>query len=145
MKKSEMAKQKFIDGASCSQAVLWTFAEDYGLSKSKAFKLGSGFSGGMGRMGKTCGAVTGGAMVLGLVLGAESLEDSEAKNNAIEKVKFFIQAFESIFGTCECKILIGYDLCDEAERRKATAANVFTEKCPVFVENAARILEGMLE
>jgi hypothetical protein len=35
------------------------YAIEYGLDKDAASKIASGFGGGMGRMGQTCGGVTG--------------------------------------------------------------------------------------
>lgn len=49
----------------CAQGVLVPFAKDAGLSEKTAFDLAFNFGGGM-KMGATCGAVTGGLMVLGL-------------------------------------------------------------------------------
>ncbi len=144
MKKSERARRDFVNGASCSQAVFSAFAVEYGLCKETAMKLGSGFSGGMGRMGNTCGAVTGAIMTIGLALGGGSIGDSEAKNNAMEKVGLFLREFENKFDTTECRALTGYDLADPEELDRARAANVFSEKCPAFVEGAARILEKIL-
>ncbi len=55
----------------CSQAVLCAFAEDCGLTKEQALGIGANFGSGM-KMAATCGAVTGGLMVLGL----QGIEDA---------------------------------------------------------------------
>ena len=49
----------------CSQAVVGAFAPDCGLSQEGACRVAANFGGGM-KMAATCGAVTGGLMVLGL-------------------------------------------------------------------------------
>lgn len=49
----------------CAQSVLLPFAEDLGLTEEMAFNLGFNFGGGM-KIASTCGAFTGGLMVLGL-------------------------------------------------------------------------------
>lgn len=49
----------------CAQAVLLTFAEAAGLEESKAMAVSANFGSGM-KMAATCGAITGGLMVLGL-------------------------------------------------------------------------------
>ena len=49
----------------CAQAVLIPFAEDAGLSEKVAKNISSNFGSGMKRAA-TCGAVTGGLMVLGM-------------------------------------------------------------------------------
>lgn len=50
----------------CAQAILSTYCEAFGLERNLALRLAQGFGGGMAHMGKTCGAVTGAYMVLGL-------------------------------------------------------------------------------
>ncbi|MEG1858155.1 MAG: C-GCAxxG-C-C family protein [Pseudoflavonifractor sp.] len=50
----------------CCQAVLMPFAERCGITREQAYSMGAHFGGGM-RCGSTCGAVTGGLMVLGLL------------------------------------------------------------------------------
>lgn len=50
----------------CAQAVLCAFAEDCGLTREQACGIGANFGNGM-KMAATCGAVTGGLMVLGML------------------------------------------------------------------------------
>ena len=50
----------------CAQSVLIPFAEAAGITQDAAMKVSSAFGSGM-RMGSTCGAITGGLMVLGLL------------------------------------------------------------------------------
>ena len=64
--KTERAKQLHEQGYGCAQAVLTTFAGDYGLAESLSLKLATGFGSGMGRMCEVCGALTGAFMVIGL-------------------------------------------------------------------------------
>jgi C_GCAxxG_C_C family probable redox protein len=59
MNHADSAAALFSRGLSCSQAVFSVYAGEYGLDKDAASKIASGFGGGMGRMGQTCGAVTG--------------------------------------------------------------------------------------
>ena len=144
MSVEETAKCCFCDGASCSQAILSTFADRFGLEREMAFKLGSGFSGGMGRQGKTCGAVTGGIMVLGLAFGGVAENDIDGRNEAIKKTAEFMQRFEQIHGTVKCRELINFDISDLEQRKEASEKGVFKKVCPPFVESAAKILEDML-
>lgn len=54
----------------CAQAVLATFAAECGVSEGKAFQLGTHFGGGM-KMAATCGVITGGLMVMGMLGGSD--------------------------------------------------------------------------
>jgi len=55
----------------CAQALLVTFADACGISEEKAFQLGTHFGGGM-KMAATCGAITSGLMVIGMMGGGDS-------------------------------------------------------------------------
>ena len=46
--KSELAKEYFLNGANCAQAVLCAFAEECNLSEESAMRIASGFGGGVG-------------------------------------------------------------------------------------------------
>ena len=59
MRKAETAKKQFEKGFSCAPAVLSAYAEGLGLDEALALRIACGFGGGIGLMGKTCGAVAG--------------------------------------------------------------------------------------
>ena len=60
----------------------------------------------MGRLRKTCGAVTGGFMVLGLAYGNESPNEMETKLFAYRKVRELYHQVEEVYGTADCKELL---------------------------------------
>ena len=47
--KAAAAKALFMEGYNCSQAVVGAWAEDIGLDSETAYKIASGFGGGIGR------------------------------------------------------------------------------------------------
>jgi C_GCAxxG_C_C family probable redox protein len=65
MNHPDHAVELFNAGRNCSQAVLMAFAGELGLEPDAAARLAAGFGGGMGRMGHTCGAVSGAVLVRG--------------------------------------------------------------------------------
>ena len=85
MTHAEKARNYFLDGYNCAQAVLLAFADDFGLEKNTAVMLSSSFGGGMGRLREVCGAVSGMFMVLGLKYGYDSPENNEAKKELYKK------------------------------------------------------------
>lgn len=144
MSRAEEAKKQFEKGFLCAPAVLSTYSEQLGLEKALALKIACGFGAGIGRMGKTCGAVTGALMVIGLKYGKVNLADEESEQRTYTLVKEFIDRFTALYGSIECKELIGYDLSDSGELRLAWESGVFKNKCPGFVYDSARILEDIL-
>lgn len=128
------------DGYNCSQSILSTYGVQFGLDQDLALKMASGFGGGMGRLGNTCGAVTGSIMVLGLKYRNRNANDIESKEKTYELVKTFIEEFITKNGSIICRELIGSDLITIEGREKAK-----TNLCPNFVRSAGEILEKFLE
>jgi C_GCAxxG_C_C family probable redox protein len=142
--KAEKAKKQFAKGFSCAPAVFSTYSEQFGLEKELALKIACGFGGGIGRMGKTCGAVTGAVMVIGLKHGQADVADEKSRQETHKLVKKFIDKFTALHGSIECRQLIGYDLSDSAELKLARESGVFQKKCASFVYDSACILEDIL-
>ena len=67
MTNQERAARLHGNGYNCCQAVACTFAEAAGIDESILYKLGEGFGAGMGTTEGVCGAISGAAMIAGLV------------------------------------------------------------------------------
>lgn len=124
----------FNSGYNCSQAVFSTFCSRYGLDEDAALKIGCGFGAGMGRLGKTCGAVTGAYMVIGLAYGDD-------KEKTYEIVQEFSRRFIERHKTTDCLELLGVDLITGDQKLAAGRVNTI---CPDLVSDAADILEDIL-
>jgi C_GCAxxG_C_C family probable redox protein len=128
----------------CSQCVLTAFSQEIGLDILLARKVALGFGGGMARNGKTCGAVTGSYMVLGL---KQDLSNPEIANQIKEKVyaqiNEFNRRFKEVHGSIECKELLGCDLSTEEGSAAANEKHLFTTLCPEFVRSAVEIVEEL--
>jgi C_GCAxxG_C_C family probable redox protein len=128
----------------CAQTILTVFCEDFGLDPIKALKLAMGFGGGMARSGKTCGAVTGSYMVLGLAQKISPDNPHESNDKTYELMQKFNKKFEAIYGSLNCKELIGYDLSTPEGLAEARNKAVFTSTCPNFVADSVKILGDIL-
>jgi C_GCAxxG_C_C family probable redox protein len=129
----------------CSQAVLTAYCEQFGLERSLALKLAQGFGGGMGRMGGTCGAVTGAYMVLGLAQKMWDDNPRQSLDRTYELVREFNQRFKALHGSTICKELIGYDLSTSEGLAEARNKKIFTTVCPDFVSDSVKILGAMIQ
>ena len=68
--KSEKAVDLFVNkGFLCSQAVLESHSDEYGIDTVIARKIAGPFGGGMGHCDEVCGAVSGALMLIGLKYG----------------------------------------------------------------------------
>ena len=109
-----------------------------------ALKISAAFGGGMGRMGETCGAVTGALLVIGLKHGKTSAEDEEAKERTYRLVQELVDQFKSRNGSIVCRDLLGCDISVPEERELAKDKALFTTLCPRSVRDAAEIVERIL-
>ena len=67
MTRAEKAELLHRQGYNCAQAVACVFADEAGIDKSTMYKISEGFGAGMGTAKGVCGAVSGAAIVCGLV------------------------------------------------------------------------------
>ena len=77
MTKAERARELFLEGCNCAQAVFLAFAEEK-MDRDTALKIASGFGGGMAGMRNVCGAVNGMFMAYGLLCGPADPTDRAA-------------------------------------------------------------------
>ena len=129
----------------CSQAVLSSFCEEFGLERSLAFRLAQGLGGGMGHSGRTCGAVSGSYMVLGLAQKTTSENPRENIDKTRVLVNEFNRQFESLNSSVTCKELLGYDLSVPERLAEAREKGLFVTRCPIFVRDAVKIVESLLK
>lgn len=134
----------FDSGFNCAQAVLSRLAERYGMSRDEAFRIGTGFGGGIARNGEACGAVTGAVMALGLCYGRKEGEERSKQENTYDKVDEFLEAFRALHGSCVCRdILEGIDL-KTPEGQKAFGDQNKLDICCRCIVDAVRIVESMV-
>jgi C_GCAxxG_C_C family probable redox protein len=144
MDKVDHALSTFDSGFNCSQSVLTAFCNELGLQNEPAFRIAGAFGGGMGRMGKTCGAVTGGFMVIGLKHGQTQSNDKTAKDRTYAVVREFADLFAKEHGSIECRELLACDISTPEGFKTANEKDLFKTICPKCVESAVKILEKLL-
>jgi C_GCAxxG_C_C family probable redox protein len=144
MTKADSARANMVAmKANCAQNVLTTFCEALGLDRHTALKLTLGFGGGIGGMGKTCGAVTGAFMVLGLRLPLTQYNAQEMRTEVHRVIDEFKEKFIAIHGSLDCKDLLGCDVGTVEGALTAKENGLYTTICPGLVHDAVKILEGM--
>ena len=140
-----IAEELFREGYNCAQAVLIAFCDLTGLEKETAAKTAVSFGGGLGRMREVCGAVSGAAMVLGLVRGCADPTDHAAKTAHYHLVQEFAQRFKEKNGSVICRELLrGVEVQSGTEPEQRTLEYYKKRPCPLLVRQAAEILDEML-
>lgn len=147
MKKTELAAQYFLRGYGCAQAVLASFAPDYGLEETLALRIATGFGSGMGRLCQVCGALTGGFMVIGLKHGKVLADGNRYGPNTettYRLVAELAEKFKQRNGSIICRELIGYDLSDPQQRAHVVELGLFKTLCGKCIQDAVELLEETL-
>jgi len=143
MNKSERAVSCFEE-YNCAQAVLSTYGPQVGLERELALRISGAFGGGIARMGKTCGTVTGALMVIGLQHGNTQAGDDETKERCYSLAREFMAQFKSRNGSITCKELLGCDINIPEEKLLAKEQGLFDTLCLKFVQDAAEIIEQII-
>ena len=150
----EIARDLFLEGYNCAQAVFAAFCDVTGMPREDALRLSSSFGGGMGRMREVCGAVSGMFMVAGMLYGYTSPTDDEKKKAHYALIQSLATRFKARTGgdTIICREL----LCALSAEKKAAADTAATPSarneayykarpCLRFVECAADLLDELIE
>ena len=143
MKHSEIASELFSKRYYCSQAVLAAFAEELGMTKEQALKVGACFGGGMCKA-EVCGACTGALMALGLKYGMCEDSDLGSKERANSYAVRFLDEFAKQNGSYICRELLDCDISTDEGKAYARANGLFATECPKMIESAVLIAEKLL-
>jgi len=145
MNNPECAVALFKEGFSCSQAVLAAYGKQFELKQKLALRVAGAFGGGMGRMGETCGAVTGAIMVVGLKFGSTTAGDLKARENAYAVVREFVHRFKGRNVSVLCRDLLDCDISTPEGMERAKEEGLIKQTCPKFVKDAAEILDQLIK
>lgn len=103
----KLALSSMQSGMNCAESVLRSVSAYFG--KDGYTRLATPFGGGMG-LQSVCGAVTGGLMAIGLLLGRDG--NTQDRSRASACTKNFLEYFEDRFGALTCREMTGVDFRD---------------------------------
>ena len=132
MNRVEKAIEYHDRGFNCAQAVACAFADVAGLDEQTLFKLTEGLGLGAGCMEGTCGALSGAAVVLGLVNSTGHTETPASQADTYKLPKQPLMTFKEKNQSVLCKELKGVETKE------------VLRSCPGCIEDATVILENML-
>lgn len=125
----------FENGYCCSESVLFALAEHTGHDPETLVALASGFCGGIAGTRRTCGAVSGAIMGLGLALGP--VEPGADHATVEDAARHLMQRFQAAFGSLACGDLLSGIVAAEVQQPGATCAD--------YVGEATRLALDALE
>lgn len=109
MNRVEQALAYHKKGYNCSQAVACAFCDKMGLEEETVFKMMEGFGFGVGDSYGTCGAVTGMAAVMGMMLSTGHLDAPDSKQGTYAKVRELNAKFRNKNRSTICRDLKGME------------------------------------
>ena len=130
----ELKQQGFF----CSQILMILGLELQGKENSDLVRAMHGLAGGLGFTGETCGALTGGACLLGLYAGKGSPAEEEnlRLNFMIEDlVKWFKAGYSQEYGGLRCEAILSGVPNGQATRCPVLVAGTFQKVKELLVEN----------
>lgn len=134
MERKEAAiARKYDKGYNCSQAVGCAFCDITGMEESRMYQLMSAFGLGMGGMNGTCGAVSAGIAVIGMLMNNGDTDDAKQKVKIHKAAKEYTRRFAEKNQSLVCREI------------KGTDTGVVIRSCDGCIEDAVEILEDMLE
>ena len=152
MSKGDKAKELFLQGHNCAQAVLCAFCEDVGMDTPTALAVSACFGGGLGRQREVCGAVSAMCMALSLKYAPKDPADHAQKMAFYARVQEVCRRFKQENGSIICRELLGLDKDGNRVQgdphsptpEPRTAGYYARRPCPDKCKSAADILEKYL-
>ena len=141
MTRADKAEGFFRQGYNCAQSVVMAFADLTGLGETESARLASSFGGGLGRLREVCGAVSGMAIVAGILYGYDDPKVLGASGAHYALVQALAGRFREETGSIVCRELLGDTSKVTSTPEPRTAEYYKKRPCPALVRLAAEILE----
>lgn len=143
--RSQKARDYFLQGYNCTQAVVLAYCDELGLDKSVALKIASSFGGGMGRLREVCGAISGIFMVAGMLYGYDDPKDKQAKAALYAKIQELAARSKAQNGSIVCRELLRLSEHKSTPTPdERTPAYYKKRPCPDLVAAAVQILDDFI-
>lgn len=146
MTRSELAKNYFEQGFACSQAVAKAFVDLTNVKEEELEKITLPLGGGLGRLRLTCGAVSGMAVIAGLLF-SDGTNSPENKLNVYEITRELVNRFKIVHKTIICQELLESPgtLVEIGGKPDERTKEYYAKRpCSLIVYNAAKVLEQYL-
>jgi len=137
MDNKDRALSFFREGYNCAQAVALTFTGQ----DSDTAKAAAGFGGGMGRMQKTCGALTGAYILFGRRHGTAGLPSEEEKKKVYDLIRKLNMKFVERNGTDLCSDLLGEDINTPDGKSAIKSKGLTAKVCEKCISDVVEIIE----
>ena len=132
-----LARRLFLDeghAVGCAETAFITLKEAFGLADPLDSSPAMALNGGVAYSGGICGAISGGAMALGMLAEQRLRDHAAAKRITRELVARVLDDFRVRHGAVDCRDLIGIDLRAPGAHDEFMAGNLWRERCMPQIE-----------
>ncbi|BAX80109.1 C-GCAxxG-C-C family protein [Labilibaculum antarcticum] len=141
----EKAVHSFYNGMNCAQSVVTAYADYLKFDPDMALAVSNGFGGGMGKMQKTCGAVTGSFMVLGIYNSKKHPGNIDARNATNEMIQKFTANFTALYDSLDCKALLNCDFTTQEGEKEFLDLDLKKNICSKCITDSIKLIEVLTE
>lgn len=138
-------------GYNCSQSVMLHFLDSLPLTKEQVLRVAQPFEMGL-HQGSMCGALSGGMMVLSLLLpavpvgsAAESDQPNDARATLYEAMDTLASRFQQAMHACACEQLLGMNVNEGNNFQYAAEQGLFESVCPRALYAVVDICNDILQ
>jgi C_GCAxxG_C_C family probable redox protein len=138
MNELDQIKEYRKQGFYCSQIILLQGLDLLGKQNPDLVRSMNGLAGGLGFSGELCGALTGGACLLGLYAGKgvpEQEQDPRLDFMVMDLVKWFKAEYEPRYGGIRCEQILNGDRQNQPTRCPFLVIETFQKVKELLVEN----------
>jgi len=135
----------------CAQSTVAAFQQHLGIDDAILFRAVTGLAGGLGLTGESaCGAVSGGAIAIGLVYGRDDFESEQGFMETLNLCGVLSDRFAEQYGSCKChdvqKMVLGraYDMRDPEDLVKVNDIPNVHDYCGKVCQNGAEIAAKLI-
>jgi len=137
--------QELLDaGYNCAEAMAGAFAATIGVTEEACTQAMTGFGGGIGRTGNTCGLVSGAVFALGRGLDRTDLDHAAVKERVYAAVVELVERVEASHGSVLCPGILGVDLRIPEEQKRVAEERLFAVNCRAAADEIAAIVAELL-
>lgn len=138
MEDLERMRELKQQGFYCSQILMLMGLEMQGKENPELIRAAHGLAGGLGFTGELCGALSGGAALLGLYAGKGTVQDEQDLRldfMITDLVNWFKQEYIPLYGSIRCEDIISGEAKNTAVRCPLIVAATFQRVKELLVEN----------
>ena len=135
----------------CSQAVVSALIETFGIGDANLLRASTALAGGIARRGNVCGALVGGILFIGLLVGRDDMEIFEQYDRGQRYGGELYKRFEQTFNTTICseiqktKFGKSFDMLTQEGRNEFIESGAHaSDGCPVVTGTGARLTAELM-